>query len=276
MTPEPYPRAAGVAGGTAYRVYGDGLPVVLIHGVGMRQEVWAPQIAALAGERQLITYDLLGHGASRLPPEGATLADYAAQLIALLDHLHIDAADVVGHSMGALVALEFALGQARRARRLVAMNAVFRRSAEQRAAVLQRAEALQRAGVDATVDTTIERWFGNPVPPALAQAAGQVRGYLAGVDPVGYARTYRIFAEADEIHADRLPHLAMPALFTTGELDRNSTPAMSAAMARLAPLGTLDVVPEARHMMTLTDAPRVNATLREFLARAAPQVGASG
>lgn len=270
---ERLPRSTGTADGTAYRLYGPdasaGSPgtaaMVLIHGVGMQQDVWAPQVAALAGERCVLTYDLLGHGASRLPREDATLGDYAGQLLALLDHLRLGLVDVVGHSMGALVALEFALSHPQRTRRVVAMNAVFRRSAEQRAAVRQRAQALQRAGVDATIDGTIERWFGDPPPAPLAATARQVRGFLADVDPIGYARTYRIFAESDEVHQQRLRQLAMPALFTTGEFDGNSTPAMSAAMAELAPQGRLDVVAGARHMMNLTDVPRVNGMLREFL-----------
>ncbi|MNU07221.1 hypothetical protein D3C72_2527110 [compost metagenome] len=55
----------------------------------------------------------------------------------------------------------------------------------------------------------------------------------------------------------------------TGEGDPNSSPAMSQAMAALAPHGRAEIVPGARHMMNLTDAAEVNARLLRFIAAAA-------
>lgn len=262
----PPPVATGLCNGTAYSVYGAGEPLVLIHGVGMAQAVWAPQVAEFAGDHRVIVYDLLGHGASRLPDADVTLADYADQLAGLLDHLGIAGAAVVGHSMGALVALEFASRYPARVRKLAALNAVFRRTAEQRAAVQQRAETLHEVGVAATVDGTLERWFDQPVPAQLKASAALVRSLLTSVDPVGYARTYRLFASSDEVHAGALPRLTMPMLFMTGEFDPNSSPAMSAAMAKLAPQGELVVVEGERHMMTVTAPHKINRHLRAFLA----------
>ncbi|MDW5440961.1 alpha/beta fold hydrolase [Polaromonas sp. SM01] len=259
--------AKGTANGTAYSVYGAGEPLVLIHGVGMAQDAWTPQISELARDHRVIVYDMLGHGASRIPDEGVTLADYAAQLAGLLDHLGLPAANVVGHSMGALVALEFALTYPARTLRVAALNAVFMRTPEQQAAVLARAATLQDIGVQATVDSTIARWFGDPVPTALQDSARLVSGILARVHPQGYARTYRLFASCDRVHADRLATLAMPALFMTGEFDPNSSPSMSDAMAQRAPLATLDIVPGARHMMNMTDPQRINQGLQKFLAQ---------
>ncbi|QKV52423.1 alpha/beta fold hydrolase [Comamonas antarctica] len=256
--------------GTAFQVHGAGegaqIPIVLIHGVGMDQRAWQPQIAALAQHHRVVTYDMLGHGESRLPDEGVALADFAAQLLQLLDHLQIAQAHVVGHSMGALVALEFALRHPERCARLLALNAVFQRSPAQRAAVQERARLLQSAGVAATVDSTIERWFGAPVPAPLREIAALTMDILADVNAQGYARAYRLFATCDAVHASRLPQLAMPALFMTGEGDPNSSPAMSEALAALAPQGQAQTVPGARHMMNLTNAQEVNARLLRFIA----------
>jgi pimeloyl-ACP methyl ester carboxylesterase len=268
MTPDSGARS-GKAGPTAYTVQGQGEPVVLVHGVGMAREVWAPQAQALARDRQVVSYDLLGHGASDQPPEGVRLEDYADQLLALLDYLQIAATNVVGHSMGALVALEFGLRHPARTLRLAALNAVFERTPEQRAAVEARAATLQREGPAATVDSTIDRWFGTPVPADLQPAAELTARLLRNVDPVGYARTYQLFARSDRVHADRLSQLAMPVLFMTAEGDPNSSPAMSRAMARRVPGAQVDVLADARHMMSLTHPQRVNASLQAFLAGAA-------
>lgn len=274
MRPEQTP-AKGVANGTAYSVYGAGEPVVLIHGVGMEQDAWTPQISALAREHQVIVYDMLGHGGSRIPDQGVRLVEYAAQLAGLLDHLGLPAANVVGHSMGALVALEFALTYPARTLRVAALNAVFMRTPEQQAAVMARAAALQDTGVQATVDSTIARWFGDPVPTALRDSASLVSAILARVHPQGYARTYLLFASCDRVHAERLATLAMPALFMTGEFDPNSSPAMSQAMAQRTPQATLDIVPGARHMMNLTDPQRTNQGLQKFLAQPLAMPGAA-
>lgn len=262
--------AAPGAGVTAWRRAGRGLgpTVVLIHGVGMRADVWAPQIAALAAGYDVVAYDMLGHGGSSLPPEEPRLADYADQLLALLDHLGIAAAHVVGHSMGALVALEFALLHPKRTRSVVAVNAVYRRSAEQRAAVEARAASLEGVGAaegGSASAATLARWFGEPIPAALVPVAAEVETCLATVDPVGYARTYRLFATSDDAHVGRLSTLAVPALFLTGSDDGNSTPAMSETMAAEAPRGRAEIIPGARHMMALVEVEAVNRAVIAFL-----------
>jgi pimeloyl-ACP methyl ester carboxylesterase len=90
----------------------------------------------------------------------------------------------------------------------------------------------------------------------------QVEGWLQAVDPVGYARAYRVFATSD---VGRLDGLACPALFMTGELDPHSTPEMSRAMAAAAPLGRAVVVPGHRHMAAFVAPEICNPVILEFL-----------
>ena len=246
---------------------GRGAPVVLIHGVGLQGAVWQPQAEALRPDHDVIAVDMPGHGRSSLPPADASLAHYAHAVLALLDSLRIDRAHVVGHSMGALVATEFALAHPDRAASLVALNAVFCRTPEQRAAIEARVAALDSQACP-DWSGTVARWFGKPVPASLQDAAARTMALLSGINPVGYARTYRLFARSDDAHRDRLPQLAVPALFATGEHDPNSTPAMSEAMARIAPGARAMALPGERHMMALTDPDRVSRLLREFIGRA--------
>ncbi|WP_137390492.1 alpha/beta fold hydrolase [Rhodoligotrophos defluvii] len=244
---------------------GQGKPVVLIHGVGMHAGVWQPQVERLAERFDVIAVDMLGHGVSSLPPEKATLANYAMPVLGLLDRLGIESAFVVGHSMGALVAQEIALTAPERVKRLVSLNAVFRRPPEMAAAVRARAAGGAPADDPAALAVTLARWFGDPVPLPHAEAAIITRRALTAVDREGYLRTYRLFAEADTAHAERLSELAMPALFMTGERDPNSLPAMSATMARLAPKGRCVVIPGEKHMMALTAPDRVTEEIIAFL-----------
>lgn len=257
-------RRGGIPGAT---------PVVLVHGVGMALDVWEPQVAALSARYDVIALDMPGHGGSSLPPPDARLSDYSDAVIAVLDALALPSAVVIGHSMGALVALETALSHPDRIVGLVALNAVFCRTAAQRGAVLARAASLAATDSPAFREGPLLRWFGDPVPAALEAVAARVAALLAACDPVGYARTYHLFATSDETHRDRLPRLAMPALFLTADGDANSTPAMSEAMARLAPRGRADVIVDARHMMSLTAPDAVNQRLLAFLQEIAPGTG---
>ena len=261
-------RGGTISGEIGYLRAGAGPAVVLIHGVGMNAEIWAPQIAALARHYDVIALDMLGHGQSMLPPDPPALADYADAVVGLMDALALPKAAVIGHSMGALVALQTGLAHAARVERLVAMNGVFQRSSELRQAVRARAEELEQKGFSASIAPTLARWFGDPVPEALAPVCALARDALQSVRVEGYQRTYALFATSDAVFAPTLPTLSVPALFLTGAEDANSSPAMSQAMAALAPQGRAEIVPDVRHMMALTHPDAVNARLLAFLAEA--------
>lgn len=252
------------AGTTAYLDAGSGEVLVLVHGVGLNAEVWKPQIAEFAKTNRVIAVDMLGHGLSSSVGADATLQTYVDAIAELLKDLHIERANIVGHSMGGLVALGFALAHPAKVLRLGVLNSVYRRSAEARAAVLARAaEITQRGGVGDS-SSALVRWFGprETWPPA----AFDTESRLKAADPMGYASAYKVFAESDEAFVGRLAALSMPALFCTGSMDYNSSPEMAKAMAEECPFGTAVVIEGARHMMNLTHVPQINAALRQLLA----------
>jgi non-heme chloroperoxidase len=84
-----------------YEDHGAGQPVVLIHGYPLSGRAWDKQVPALlnAGYR-VITYDRRGFGASSQPATGYDYDTFAADLAALLEHLDLREAILVGHSMG--------------------------------------------------------------------------------------------------------------------------------------------------------------------------------
>ncbi|WP_152046842.1 alpha/beta fold hydrolase [Aureimonas psammosilenae] len=251
------------AGGAAFVETGEGEPLVLIHGVGMRLEAWTPQIAALSASNRVIAVDMPGHGESSKLPAGAPLEAFVAWLGRLLDDLKLDAANVAGHSMGALIAGGAAATLGPRIRRVALLNGVYRRSPEARAAVKQRAGEIAGGGVD--FEGPLRRWFGDE---AESDAAYQLtRGWLAGVDLGGYATAYSAFAGGDETYADAWPRVECPALFMTGDGDPNSTPAMAEAMAEAAPNGEAVIIRGHRHMVNLTAPDEVNRHLATWLRR---------
>ena len=117
-------------GGTSYIERGAGEALVLIHGVGLNADAWEPQIEAFALTHRVIAPDMFGHGGSVPAPEGATLDDFVQQVRRLLDDLSISSANVVGHSMGGLVAMGLAIAKPQRVKRVAVLNSVYERSPE--------------------------------------------------------------------------------------------------------------------------------------------------
>ncbi len=92
----------------AYAQHGTGVPVVLIHGFPLEHSIWDETIGPLAETCRLIVPDLRGFGGSSAPDSSYSLEDMAADLAGLLDHLGLEKATLVGHSMGGYIALAFA------------------------------------------------------------------------------------------------------------------------------------------------------------------------
>jgi pimeloyl-ACP methyl ester carboxylesterase len=242
---------------------GEGEPLVLVHGVGMRLEAWTPQIEALAPARRVIAVDMPGHGESDKLDADAELPDFVAWLGRVLDDLSLGAVNIAGHSMGALIAAGAAMSFGARIRRVALLNGVYRRDPAARAAVLARAKAIRSGHID--VEGPLRRWFGEEERDT--EACRLTREWLSGVDRQGYATAYAAFAGGDATYADAWPRVACPALFLTGEDDPNSTPAMAEAMAAAAPGGVARIVAGHRHMVNLTAPETVNGMLEEWLAR---------
>lgn len=248
-------------GGTAYHESGRGEPLVLIHGVGMRLEAWAPQIAMLSKTHRVIAVDMPGHGESRALPAGSGLEAFVDWFGGFLDEMDLDAVNVAGHSMGALVAGGAAATLGERIKRVAYLNGVYRRDAEAKAAVLARAAAIPLTGVDK--QGPLQRWFGEDAQSETAREL--TRNWLGLVDPQGYATAYAAFAGGDETYADRWSDVTASALFLTGSDDPNSTPQMAERMAAAAPKGWVRIVEGHRHMVNLTAPEIVNELLAEWL-----------
>ena len=259
----------GSTSGTSYSICGPetvaSQTLVFIHGVGLNQQIWQPQIEHFSRHYQVLVYDMLGHGDSHLPGEGATLDDYVAQLADLLESLQFDQVIVVGHSMGALVSVAFALAYPEKVIALVPMNIVYQRSTEQRKAVMARAAKVLADGEIAGVDGALSRWFADKTDPESLAKIDLVRRWMLAVDPVGYGRTYRLFSVSDDAFSGRLGQLSMPVLYLTGDNDPNSTPAMSIQMADETPSGWAASIPDEAHMMAYISPEVTNRTIEFFL-----------
>jgi pimeloyl-ACP methyl ester carboxylesterase len=103
-----------------HEVHGTGRPLVVLHGGVLNAETcFGAMIPRLAEAHQVIAVDLQGHGHTADTDRPVTLANFAADVAGLLDHLNIERADLFGFSLGSLVAIEMAVTYPAQVGRLV-------------------------------------------------------------------------------------------------------------------------------------------------------------
>lgn len=265
MSPRDGDPQDGSLAGTRYRLEGRGPWLVLVHGVGMDLGMWGPVAARLADRHRLLRYDLQGHGGSAKPPGPYRLADFVAQLLHLTEGLGAARFDLVGFSMGALVAQGVALAAPERVGRLVLLNGVFDRSAEERAAVLARVQDVTEGSYAESVETALERWFTPAFHSRHPEVVEQVRAHMSGNDLAAYAAAYEVFATADAELAPQVGRIAAPTLVATGSDDRRSTAAMARALAARLPRGRLHLLEGQRHLTPLEAPEAVAGLIAGFL-----------
>jgi len=112
-----------------YEVYGEGRPIVLLHGafytIGMN---WGQLIPELSKTRKVIAIELQGHGHTPYSERKLDLATLASDVEGVMNHLKVDSADVAGYSMGGSVAYRFATQYPKRVRKLIIISSTYKTS----------------------------------------------------------------------------------------------------------------------------------------------------
>lgn len=248
-------------GNTSYAQQGEGEPLVLLHGVGMKAEAWIPQIQYFSDNYRVIAPDMPGHGNSNHLPQGSTINDYIQWAIQFIEDLNIGPINLAGHSMGSLIAQGVAAQKPELIKRVAVLNGVYQRSNDARQAVVARANELGTGNID--IETPINRWFDQSQQHQII--AQEIKSWLSRMDILGYKAAYTAFATGDEILANTWEKVHCPALILTGELDPNSTPLMAENMATKALNGKAVIIKNERHMVNLTAPEIVNQKLTEWL-----------
>jgi 3-oxoadipate enol-lactonase len=229
--------------------------------------MWAPQLEPLSGRFRVLAPDLRGYGESPVTPGTVTMAELAGDIAALLDSLGIEAAAVVGLSMGGLVAMELALARPERwwALGLIATTAAPLTEGE-RGDRRSMAARLEAEGMEAAVETMGPRLFG-PSPPPLAVA--QIESMMRRTSPAGAAAALRGRAERPD-YRPGLATLAMPVLVCTGSEDAYSTAEITAELVESLRAPRVLLLPGSGHLPNLEQPEEFNRGLLDFLADAAP------
>lgn len=110
-----------------YEVYGEGKPIVLLHGAFMTLETnWGQLIPELSETRKVIAIELQGHGHTPFSERKLAHTTLANDVEKLMDHLKVDSADIVGYSFGGSVAYQFAIQSPKRVKKLVIISSTYK------------------------------------------------------------------------------------------------------------------------------------------------------
>jgi 3-oxoadipate enol-lactonase len=244
---------------------GDGLPVVLGHGFLMDHEMFAPQVAALAPEFRVITWDERGFGLTEFDGQPFTYWDSARDCLALMDHLGLDRAVIGGMSQGGYLSLRAALTAPQRVLGLVLIDTqADAEHADKRPVYRQLLATWAEHGpVDELAQTIATIIIDEPVENARWIAKWRARPKALIVEPG------RCLLERDDISA-RLQEITCPAIVLHGT--RDSAIEMDRAQALADGLRGCDgvvAIDGAAHAANLTHAEQVNPPLLGFLRRLA-------
>jgi pimeloyl-ACP methyl ester carboxylesterase len=248
----------------AYRIDGEGEPLVLVHGVGGGAENWDGVVAALPPKRfRVIRLDLSGHGRSGLILSPITVQDLARDVTDVMDAAGVRSAAIAGFSLGGLIAQCLALESPARVSKLVLVDAVAGRTPEEQARSAARIEVVREKGLVFIAAGNREFWFSDAFRRDHPDAVeARVQQFMA-CDPSSYLHAYAVFAKGD--FGVRLREIRQPTLVMTGEFDTAATARMAKRMHDDIAGSRLEILAGMRHAVLIECPLRVAALLAEFL-----------
>lgn len=242
----------------AYDRFGNGPPVVFVHGAGDDHRIWQPQCDSLGDEFTVIAWDEPGAGHSSDLPEDFELADYANSLAAVISAATQSPAHVVGLSWGGVVVLElYRLHPELIASLILADTYAGWKGSLAPDEVRTRVAAIRESA--GAPDFNLPGPFAGERPeqfvPMLAQMSESAR-------PASLLAQLKLIAEADQ--SDLLPQIVVPTLLIWGEKDIRSPLSVARQFEREIPDASLVVVPGAGHLSNLERPESFNNALRGF------------
>ncbi|TML84120.1 MAG: alpha/beta fold hydrolase [Actinobacteria bacterium] len=247
-------------------VVGEGIPVVLLHGLGASSVLWHRVRDGLAPGYQVVLVDLRGAGETReIDRKELSLETWAGDLAELLGALGIERPVLVGHSLGASVALKYALSRPDDVRALVLIAADANLS-NVGPRMLKAAGLIGDVGLPDWID---EHWSKNPPFSAASLARepellDEYRSMLLLNDPDDYVRQCLAVAQAEDL-SGRLGEVRRPALVIVGGDDDRTLPEHGRALAARLADGRMLEMPDVGHTLPLEASDEVVAAVRSFL-----------
>lgn len=228
-----------------YAVYGEGEPLLLHGGLG-NADYFANQIEAFSAEYQVIAVDSRGHGRSTVTETPIGYSLMASDVLALMDYLEIDAANLVGWSDGGIIGLDIAINHPDRLIKLIAYGANYIPSGVR-----------SDIGDSATFNAYIERALADYAE--LSPAPENVDAFLENIG--------NMWATEPNFSEEQLGSITTPTLILDGWEEEAIYPEHAFEMARLIPGAELLLMPDVGHFAMFQTSEMFNSIVLEYLGR---------
>ena len=226
---------------------GRGDPLILIHGLADDHRAWRRTVPDLMLRRRVVLYDLRGHGETSLGTPDCTLRQLGSDLVALMDALDLERADIAGFSLGGTIAMRAAVDRPERIRNLVLVatsSRVGKTAAEwyrERVAMVERGDPRLRATLDGDTGDVYAQ-----SPQELDD--GLLIRRQSTSDPRGYGNACAAMAALNAAPLDpELVRIAAPTLIVASDRDQHCPPKAAAIIAAGIAGSKLEVIEGAGH-----------------------------
>ena len=231
-----------------YATFGEGAPVILLHGGAGHGDHWANQVPALAEKFKVIVVDSRGHGRSTRDDKPLSYRLMADDVLALMDELEIDQAALIGWSDGGAVALDVALRHPERVSKLVAYGTNYNLTG-------------MRSGGGATFSAYFARCAAD-----YAKLSPTPKGYS------GLLQALRPMWRTQPNYTDQeIAGIKVPTLVLDGDHDEIIRQEHVKEMARLISGAKLVLIPDSSHFSLFQQPAAFNRAVLAFLAEPTPK-----
>lgn len=251
--------------GDKFNCHVDGPPeapvLVLSNSLGTNLSMWDGQMPALTARFRVLRYDTRGHGASTVTPGAYSIDMLARDVLALLDALKIRRAHFCGLSMGGMTGMWLGVHAPDRIGRMVLANTAPKIGTPEM--WNQRIDNVRKGGMEAIVDTVLERWFTAGFRARAPEPVARMRAMLTATPAEGYMACCAAVRDMDQ--RDAIAEIRHPALVIAGTHDVVTPPAEGRATAeRIRGARYLEL--DAAHISNVEAADRFTAETVAFIA----------
>ena len=240
---------------------GSGDAVVLVHGFPFAHGIWNSQIERLAKDHFVIAPDLRGLGKSTGGGGPHLMETLAGDLAGVLDHLGVERANIVGHSLGGYVALAFFRMFSERVVRLgLVCSRLEADSPDAAKSRLELANQAERLGMQPVIEAYIGRLFAPQTSRAVVESTVN---QIMQMDAAGAAAVLRGMAQRAPSD-DLIEELSIPVLIVTGGEDTISPAGIWSKVMPRVPQARLEVCKRSAHVPMLEEPERLTELLQTF------------